>query len=53
LYTHKQTLKDMKKLKVSQESFTEMLSGLISSGVTFEAVENEYGSIEITFTGGH
>jgi len=43
----------MKKLKVSASTFAEMLSGIIASGVTFEAVENEYGSIEITFTGGH
>jgi len=40
------------KLKVSQETFTEMLQGIIASGVTFNAEEVE-GSIEITFTGGH
>ena len=43
----------MKKLKVTPATFTEILSGLIASGVTFEANENEYGSIVIVFTGGH
>ena len=42
----------MKTIKVSQETFTEMLSGLIASGVTFSASENEYGSIVIIFNGG-
>jgi hypothetical protein len=42
----------MKTLFVSQESFTEMLLGLIKSGVTFEA-EEQNGGILITFTGGH
>lgn len=42
----------MKILKVSRETFNEMLSGLIQSGVTFEA--NEVGDIiVITFTGGY
>ena len=41
----------MKTLKVSIETFTEMLKGLIVSGVNFEAVERE-GSIIITFNGG-
>tara|TARA_R110000782_G_scaffold46152_4_gene102101 strand:+ start:3550 stop:3681 length:132 start_codon:yes stop_codon:yes gene_type:complete len=43
----------MQKLKVAQETFTEMLSGLISSGVTFEAVDLENGWIIINFKGGH
>jgi hypothetical protein len=42
----------MQKLKVSQETFTEMLKGLIASGVTFEAEELE-GSIIVTFKGGY
>ena len=42
----------MRKLTVSKESFTEMLSGLIASGVTFEAHE-EKGWIVIEFTGGY
>lgn len=42
----------MKRLIISKTTFTEMLSGLIASGVTFEAVE--YGAeIRITFTGGY
>jgi hypothetical protein len=43
----------MRKLTVSQKAFTEMLSGLIASGVTFEAVEDDSGDIEIEFTGGY
>jgi hypothetical protein len=39
-------------LFVSTETFTEMLSGLIKSGVTFESKEKD-GGILITFTGGH
>jgi hypothetical protein len=42
----------MKKLTVSKQSFTQMLSGLIASGVTFEATENPRGQIVIEFTGG-
>ena len=42
----------MKTLFVSQETFTEMLTGFIVSGVTFEA-EEKNGGILITFTGGH
>jgi hypothetical protein len=42
----------MKKLLLSQTTFTEMLSGLIASGVTFEAREIPGGQIEVTFTGG-
>lgn len=42
----------MKKLTVSQETFTEMLLGFIKSGVTFEATEVN-GMIEIEFTGGY
>lgn len=42
----------MKELTVSPKTFTEMLSGLIASGVTFEAVEKgDY--IIVTFTGGY
>jgi len=43
----------MRKLTVSQTSFTNMLSGLIQSGVTFEAIELESGEIEIIFSGGY
>jgi len=39
-------------LTVSPETFTQMLSGLIQSGVTFEANENN-GKIIIKFTGGY
>jgi hypothetical protein len=39
------------KLTVSKEAFTEMLSGIIASGVTFEA-EEKNDKIIITFTGG-
>jgi len=42
----------MKTLFLSHESFTEMLSGLVSSGTTFEA-EEKNGGILITFTGGY
>ena len=41
----------MKRLYVSIETFTDIISGLIQSGVTFEAVEHG-DKIEITFTGG-
>lgn len=42
----------MKTLIVSKTTFTEMLSGLIASGVTFEA--KEYGAeVKIIFTGGY
>ena len=42
----------MQVLTVSIDTFTNMLSGLISSGVTFEADEQSNGNIKITFTGG-
>lgn len=42
----------MKKLIISKETFLEMLSGLIASGVTFESRELTGGNIEIIFTGG-
>jgi len=42
----------MRTLTVSTKTFTEMLSGLIQSGVTFEA-EEKNGEIVITFTGGY
>lgn len=43
----------MKKLIVTPETFVNMLSGLIESGVTFTADENMKGEIEVTFTGGY
>jgi hypothetical protein len=43
----------MRQLTVTQEAFTNMLSGLIQSGVTFEAEESKDGSIVIKFTGGY
>lgn len=43
----------MKKLTVSPEMFNRMLTGLIQSGVTFEAVERPDELIYITFTGGY
>jgi len=43
----------MRKLIVSQETFTSMLSELIKSGVTFNATELTGGEIEIEFTGGY
>ena len=49
---HKHT-NTMKKLIVSQETFNEMLLGLIKSGVTFEANEVSGGKIEIDFLGGY
>ena len=49
---HKNT-NAMKKLTVSQETFNEMLLGLIKSGVTFDANEVSGGKIEIEFTGGY
>jgi len=42
----------MKKLTVSHTTFTNMLSGLIASGVTFEAYEKG-DVIIIEFTGGY
>jgi hypothetical protein len=42
----------MKTLIVSKEVFTEMLLGIIKSGVTFEAREIDKYEIKITFTGG-
>ena len=41
----------MRTLFVSHASFTEMLLGLMKSGVTFES-EEQNGGILITFTGG-
>ena len=40
-------------LVVSAETFFKMLSGLIQSGVTFEAEELNNGDIKINFTGGY
>lgn len=42
----------MKTIFLSQETFNEMLTGFIKSGVTFEAKEKD-GGIFITFTGGY
>lgn len=42
----------MKTLTLSLKAFTDMLTGLIISGVTFEAEEKD-GMITITFTGGY
>jgi hypothetical protein len=42
----------MKTLFLSHKAFTEMLSDLIASGVTFEA-EEKNGGILVTFTGGY
>ena len=42
----------MRKLTVSIETFNEMITDLIKSGVTFEAEERE-GKIIIEFTGGY
>ncbi len=42
----------MRTLTVSQQTFENMLSGLIQSGVTFEAKEMPDGKIKIEFTGG-
>jgi hypothetical protein len=43
----------MRKLTVSIETFTTMLSGLIASGVTFEAHQgSDKSEIIIIFTGG-
>jgi len=42
----------MRKLTISKEEFTRMLSDLIKSGVTFEAYESKENII-IEFTGGY
>lgn len=42
----------MRTLTLTTEEFPAMLSGLIASGVTFEA-ETKHGYIIITFTGGY
>ena len=42
----------MRVLIVTTETFTKMLSGLIASGVTFDAIEEDT-NIVITFTGGY
>jgi len=43
----------MKQLTVTNETFCEMLSGIIESGVTFQAIELPNGDIQITFLGGY
>lgn len=43
----------MQKLIVSPEVFSEMILGFVKAGVTFEAVENQQGNIEVKFTGGY
>jgi hypothetical protein len=40
-------------LVISQEAFTNMISGLVAAGVTWTARELENGRIEIIFTGGY
>ena len=52
--TNNQITTAMKKLTVTSDRFLEMLSGLIASGVTFEAkeVSSTNDLIEIIFTGG-
>lgn len=40
-------------LVISQETFNNMISGLIASGTTWTAKELANGKIEITFTGGY
>lgn len=42
----------MKVLTVTKSTFLEMLSDIIKTGVTFEAIEDG-GMITITFTGGY
>ncbi len=42
----------MRTLVVTQQTFENMISGLIASGVTFEAREIPDGKIKIEFTGG-
>ena len=42
----------MRVLIVTKETFTKMLSDLIASGVTFDAIEED-ANIVITFTGGN
>lgn len=44
--------KIMKQLIVSREAFTDMLLGIIKSGVSFESEEKD-GLITINFTGGY
>jgi len=39
-------------LYVSAEVFTKMISGLVASGVTFEATEKD-GQVTVEFTGGY
>jgi len=46
----------MQTLNVTQQTFLDMLggqSGLIASGVTFEAKGEDNGTITITFLGGY
>ena len=52
--TNNQITTAIKKLTVTSDRFLEMLSGLIASGVTFEAkeVSSTNDLIEIIFTGG-
>jgi hypothetical protein len=40
-------------LTISSELFLVMISGLIASGVRFEAEEQKNGDILVTFTGGY
>ena len=43
----------MRELTVSIETFTAMLTGLIQSGVTFQAEEINSAEIRIKFLGGY
>ena len=51
-FTNKLKQYIMRTLFVSTETFTDMLTDLIITGVTFESVEKN-GGIFITFTGGY
>lgn len=44
---------NMRTLLLSKAAFTDMLSDIIASGVTFEANETVDGKILINFTGGY
>jgi hypothetical protein len=43
----------MSDLVISKEGFTEVMLGIIKSGVAFTAREMENGDIHIIFTGGY
>jgi hypothetical protein len=53
MYVNQSKHRAMKKLTVTSAMFTDMLSGLIASGVTFEAKQiSGTDDILIIFTGG-